>query len=96
MFFKDNTYVSLLNLIIEKEINQRSMEENSLLFPEQFSSISKNQSFFLTKDALTIYFHPYDIGAYALGFVEFEIPYAKLQELIDTNGDFWNSFTKND
>jgi hypothetical protein len=40
---------------------------------------------------LTIYWHVYEIGPYAAGFPTFGVPYADLQDLIDTEGAFWKA-----
>jgi hypothetical protein len=38
--------------------------------------------FYLTDDALVIYFQPYEVGPYAAGFVEFAVPLAALKEYL--------------
>ena len=41
-----------------------------------------------------ITFAPYEVAAYAAGFVSFEVPYGQIIDIIDTKGTFWNSFDK--
>ncbi|MDR0906311.1 MAG: DUF3298 domain-containing protein [Oscillospiraceae bacterium] len=38
--------------------------------------------FYLTDDALVIYFQPYEVGPYAAGFVDFEVPLAALKDYL--------------
>ncbi len=48
--------------------------------------------FFLTEDSIVYYFAEYEIGPYAMGMPEFEIPYADILDYIDTESTFWKSF----
>ena len=56
--------------------------------------VSAEQPFIIGKDCLKVYYAPYDIASYAAGFINFEIPYGQLTDIIDTKGAFWNSFDK--
>lgn len=92
--FKSNSlYVSNLNRILDKMILDPAAHPEGLIFTESFYGIDSKQEFRLTNDSLIIYFYPYEIAAYAAGFPEFEIPFAKLINEIDTEGEFFNSFT---
>jgi hypothetical protein len=51
-----------------------------------------SQAFYVSADALTIYYRPYEIASYAQGYIEFPIPWSEISDLIDTNGPFWISF----
>jgi hypothetical protein len=48
--------------------------------------------YYLTEDSIVYYFGEYEIGPYAMGMPEFEIPYADIMDYIDTEGAFWKSF----
>ena len=41
---------------------------------------SKNQPFYVGRNALYIYFEPYEIAPYAAGFVTFRIPYEQMMD----------------
>lgn len=92
LFINNSNYVALINSIIKEMIEKQGTEDDSMLFPESFKTISEDHNFYLTKKDLVIYFHPYDIAAYAAGFPEFSIPFDKLNGIIDEQGTFWNSF----
>lgn len=92
LFKAESDYITKLNELIVHEINARIAAGDSMLFSEDFPGISDNQYFKLEEDAISIYFYPYDIAAYAAGFQEFLIPFADIADYIDTGGMFWNSF----
>ena len=85
-------YTIKINQLITNEITAASETEGSMYFPESFTGIAENQSFRLEEDAIVIYFHPYDIAAYAAGFPEFIIPFDDISEYINYAGAFWKSF----
>lgn len=92
LFKSDSDYVTVISDIIKERITEQSKEDDSMYFPEFYTGITEDQYFKLTKDSLIIYFMPYEIAAYAAGMPEFEIPFADITDLIDTEGAFWNSF----
>ncbi|MDF2589294.1 MAG: repeat protein [Anaerocolumna sp.] len=94
LFKKDSDYVTKLNDIILEKINKAAEDPNSMIFVDSFETINDNQFFTVTDNSLIIYFYPYEIAAYAAGFPEFEIPFDEINDMIDTNGAFWNSFQK--
>jgi hypothetical protein len=81
-----------INELITADIKFQTESEDSMFFPESFLGIKENQYFILEEDALTIYFYPYDIAAYAAGFPEFLIPFDDISEYLDKDGVFWSSF----
>lgn len=92
LFKEDSDYVTKINDLIRTEINIQSENEDSMIFPETFVGISKKPGYILTEDAITIYFYPYEIAAFAAGFPEYEIPFEDISEYIDKSGKFWGSF----
>lgn len=92
LFRPDMDFKTKINEMITDEINAQVAAGDSMLFPESFVGISDNQYFKLEQDAISIYFYPYDIAAYAAGFPEFLIPFDDILDYIDTSGAFWNSF----
>ncbi len=94
LFKKDNVYLKRLSEIIGKQVEERSRQEDAMLFSEAYNGIDAEQGFTLTETGLRIYFEPYEIAAYAAGFPAFDIPYGEIIGMIDTEGTFWNAFDK--
>jgi hypothetical protein len=92
LFKTDSDYMTKINALITADIKYHAESEDSMLFPESFEGIKENQYFVLEEDALTIYFYPYDIAAYAAGFPEFLIPFDVISDYLDKEGAFWTSF----
>lgn len=47
------------------------------------SNAGYNDMFYLTDDGIVFYFPPYDLAAYAAGFIEIEVPYSEFHLKID-------------
>lgn len=94
LFKKNSDYIKVISNIVGKQIEEQSKEEDSMLFPEFYAGINENQKFIIKKDVLQVYFYPYEIAAYAAGFQTFDISYNQIIDVIDTDGEFWNSFEK--
>ncbi|AOY77960.1 WG repeat-containing protein [Clostridium formicaceticum] len=90
LFKKDSDYVKVLSDIIRQQIIQQG--EDSSVWLDEYKGIRPDQPFFVTEDALNIYFLPYEIAPYAAGFPTFTIPFKEIMSLIDTKGAFWQSF----
>ncbi|ARE86705.1 DUF3298 and DUF4163 domain-containing protein [Clostridium formicaceticum] len=78
LFVKNGVYIEKINEIIKEEI----VEKDIPLLVE-FETIDKKQDFYLTEDAVIIFFQLYEYTPYAYGIPEFSIPYAVLADLID-------------
>jgi hypothetical protein len=70
-------------LIIEQImlIADKRMSEDPVYFDNYRELIVKNfneNSFYLTPAGVVIYYQQYEVGPYAIGIVEFEIPYSDL------------------
>ncbi|WP_318502358.1 WG repeat-containing protein [Bacillus sp. T3] len=92
LFLLRSDYEKVLSGMIEKKIK----EQPDNYFPlDKPIEIKEDQSFYVTKDKLVIYFLPYEIAAFAFGFPEFHIPYEQIKSLINVKGEFWNSFNRN-
>ncbi|OQB24560.1 MAG: hypothetical protein BWY11_00990 [Firmicutes bacterium ADurb.Bin182] len=62
-------------------IADKQMATNPVYFNDYRRLIVQNfngESFYLTPDGIVIYYQQYEIGPYAIGIVEFEIPYQNL------------------
>ncbi|MDP4164199.1 MAG: RsiV family protein, partial [Bacillota bacterium] len=90
LFKQESDYVKFLSGIIAEKIKNDSTY--SYLFPAGYKGISPNQPFFITSNALNLYFAPYEIAPYAAGFPTFTIPFEEIKDIIDANGSFWKSF----
>ena len=90
LFKPDSDYVKELSQIIGTHFKEDP--QYSYVFPGSYTGIKPDQPFFVTADALHIYFAPYEIGPYAAGFPTFTIPFASIMNLINTEGEFWKSF----
>ncbi|MGO4530124.1 WG repeat-containing protein [Paenibacillus sp. 2TAF8] len=89
--FKPNSdYVKVLSQIVGEQI--KNDPQYSYVFPDTYTGISANQPFFVTADALHLYFNPYDIAPYAAGFPTFTIPFRQIMSIINTEGSFWKAF----
>jgi hypothetical protein len=90
LFKKDSAYIKRLSDIIRKQIEEKGEEMGVWL--DSYAGIRPDQPFYITKDALMIYFQPYEIASYAAGFPTFRIPYGEIGDLINTESAFWKSF----
>ncbi|WCK52654.1 WG repeat-containing protein [Aneurinibacillus sp. Ricciae_BoGa-3] len=90
LFRQGSRYVEVLSGIIERQIQTNS--DYSYVWPEQYKGIKADQPFYVTGDALYLYFLPYEIAPFAAGFPTFTIPFGQIMNLIDTRGAFWQSF----
>lgn len=52
---------------------------------------SDDYVFSVGNEGITIYFMPYDIAPYASGVIEFEISFDELENILDTEGTFYQS-----
>lgn len=90
LFKPGSDYVKVLSEIIGEQI--KNDPQYSYVFPDSYKGIKPNQPFFVTEEALHVYFQPYDIGPYAAGFPTFTIPYKEIDPILNKNGSFWKSF----
>ncbi len=90
LFKQGSGYVKTISEIVGKQI--KNDEKYSYVFPDTYKGIQPDQHFYLTKDALNIYFNPYEIAPYAAGFPTFTIPFEELTAIIDKQGSFWRTF----
>jgi hypothetical protein len=92
LFLEGSDYAAKINQMITDEMNADIESGESMYFPETFTGITDTQYFMLDEDALTVYFYPYDIAAYAAGFPQFVIPFTDIDEFINKEGAFWKAF----
>jgi hypothetical protein len=92
LFKRESNYVKIISDMIEKQIKEEEEQGSAFYFLDQYKGIQPDQPFYVTEDALAIYFEPYEIAAYAAGFPTFIIPYKEIMEIINKDGVFWRSF----
>ncbi|NGQ96618.1 DUF3298 domain-containing protein [Brevibacillus sp. SYP-B805] len=90
LFKPNSNYVQVLSDIVGEQI--RNDSKYSYVFPDSYHGIQPDQPFYVTADALHLYFAPYEIAPFAAGFPTFRIPYREIMPIIDTSGPFWQSF----
>lgn len=77
----DFDYVSFMSGIVKDEINERVKEE---ILPEYsispFEAIKEDQDFYLSADAVMVYFQQYEYFPYAAGIQEFPVQYSILKD----------------
>ncbi|MGM0876495.1 MAG: WG repeat-containing protein [Bacillota bacterium] len=89
--FKENSdYVKEISDIIEEQI--KTDEQYSYVFPDAYKGISPNQPFYVSEEALFIYFPVYEIAPYVAGFPTFKIPFIEIDPILDKEGAFWRAF----
>lgn len=89
LFKKNSNYVEVLSQIIRERIIKEG--KDLYVWLDSYQGIRPNHSFFITEGVLHIYFEPYEIAPYAVGFPTFDIPFEDIINIIDTEGDFWKS-----
>lgn len=90
LFKQNSNYVEVISDIIRNQIE--NMGPDSGIWIDQYKGIKEEQPFYISENVLNIYFTPYEIAPYAYGFPTFKIPYMEIVDIINTEGDFWNSF----
>ncbi|MTI85559.1 MAG: DUF3298 and DUF4163 domain-containing protein [Firmicutes bacterium] len=77
LFKRNSDYRIVLNKMIREQI-----KEKNLHLIKEFKGIDDYQDFYLTEDALVIYWQELEYTIHAEGIPEFVIPYEKIQNLI--------------
>lgn len=80
-FTPGSNYRDVISGMIKQQIKERDIP---LTTP--FEKIAPDQDFYLTEEALVIYFQQNKYTPYVWGFPEFPIPYAQLSGIIDPKG----------
>lgn len=86
-FFKGNSdYVTLISSEVKKQIKEREM---IALVP--FDSIKADQDFYLSNNAVVVYFQAYEYFPYSDGIPEFAVDYSLMEESMNSELDLLNS-----
>jgi len=97
LFLPGGKYVSRLTSMVREQLvldNRCFALSGEAGYFTTDAEVLEEQDFLLGSDAIKIYYQPYEIASYAFGYPEFEIPYGRLSDIINTGGALWNSFDK--
>lgn len=79
-YFGSNYKIKVLQNILKQA--QQNMQNDPGIYFENYEKLIiqyfNPQSYYLTKDGIVIYYQQYEIGPYAIGIVEFLIPYSEV------------------
>ncbi len=90
LFKSDVDYVSLINDTIRNEIDQK-VKEGGLSEITPFETIKDDQDFYLSNNAVVIYFQQYEYFPYAAGIQEFPIDFSVLKDMLKPELSFLNN-----
>ncbi|RMF60527.1 MAG: DUF3298 domain-containing protein [Calditrichaeota bacterium] len=85
LFLPNSNYVDILSRLC---VNDLKIQGASLITSQQVKTFSESDfsEFTINPAGLTIYFAPYEVGAYAEGPYQVFIPFNLLKDVIDWNG----------
>jgi hypothetical protein len=92
LFKPGSDYTQVLSAIVAKQIKEDPQYE--YVFPDTYKGIRADQPFYVTSNALYLYFEPYEIAPYVAGFPTFTIPFSSIMDIIAVTGEFWRSFQR--
>jgi hypothetical protein len=78
---KKSKLIGIISDIIKNQITLKAVD-----LGEEFNSISLQQSYYLTEDALVIYLKACQLNSLEFGFPEFEIPFLDIEDSINSKG----------
>lgn len=90
LFKPGSDYAKVLSGIVGEQI--KNDPQYSYVWPESYQGVAPDQPFYVTGEALHVYYAPYEIAPYAAGFPTFTIPFGELDAVLETNGEFWRAF----
>ncbi len=85
LFIPGSGYVGAINEIIKQEFAAQDIPVIN-----EFESIDEDQEFYLTDNALVIYFQLFVYTPHYVGIPEFPIPYYMVEEYVDPDGPIAN------
>ena len=81
LFKRNSNYKSVLNRIIQEQI-----EERDIPLIKDFTGIDDYEDFYLTENALVVYFQEIEFTPHYVGIPEFTIPYSEIKNLVREDG----------
>lgn len=79
--FSDKDYMTKLNAIISAMVEENPEKYGELWARPEITAENENR-FYMTDTDLVIFFPPYELSYYAKGFIEFPIPFEKLNTIL--------------
>lgn len=89
LFKSDADYVLFINDTVRNEINER-VKEGSLYENTPFKTIKDDQNFYLSNNAVVVYFQQYEYWPYANGLQEFPVEFPALKDMLKHEFSFLN------
>jgi hypothetical protein len=90
LFKRNSNYKSVISEIIKNQI-----EEQNIPLIKEFRGIDDYENFYLTENALVIYFQEIEFTPHYIGIPEFTIPYAQIRNLIREEGPIARFINRN-
>lgn len=81
LFRRNSNYRMTINKMIQEQIKNKDLH-----LIKEFTGITDFEDYYLTNNALVIYFQELEYTIHAEGIPEFTIPYAKIRNLVDEEG----------
>jgi hypothetical protein len=81
LFKPSSDYIGVLSNIIKQQIEQQGIP-----LIKEFQQIRPNEGFYMTREALVIYFQTYEYTPYYVGIPEFRVPYQTLADILAQQG----------
>jgi predicted secreted protein len=90
LFRSEADYVSLMSGIVRNEIDEGS-KEGLLVELTPFQALKADQNFYLSNNAVVVYFQEYEYFPYAAGIQQFPVDFAALQDMLAPEFGFLNA-----
>ncbi len=81
LFKRNSNYRAVITRMIKEQIKERDLP-----LIKEFKVIGDNESFFLTNNALVVYFQEIEFTPHYVGIPEFTIPFSQIKNLINQDG----------
>lgn len=81
LFKRNSNYRAVITRLIKEQIKERDLP-----LIKEFKGIGDNESFYLTNNALVIYFQEIEFTPHYVGIPEFIIPFNQIKSLINKEG----------
>lgn len=95
LFNSTSDYVSYISSIVRDQINdminEKKLSESSIT---RFKSIKEEQNFYLSNNAVIIYFQEYEYFSYAAGIQEFPVDISALKDMLKPDLSFLSDESK--
>ncbi|MDD4767808.1 MAG: RsiV family protein [Desulfotomaculaceae bacterium] len=90
LFKRHSNYKSVLTRMIQEQI-----EDRDIPLVKEFDGIDDYEEFYLTENALVIYFQEIEFTPHYIGIPEFPIPYSQIKNLVREDGPIARFINRN-